>query len=188
MTPQLQSPILLEADPFLDLCQANPDLKIEQTAAGELLIMPPTGGETGRQNAELLADFIFWNRQTRLGEVFDSSTCFLLPQGGRRSPDVAWVAKARWQALTPRERQQFPPLCPDFVLELLSPSDSLALTQTKMGEYLNSGLRLGWRLNPLAKTAAIYRPGQPAEILEKPRHLEGEDVLPGLRLRTAWLW
>ncbi|MEB3174813.1 MAG: Uma2 family endonuclease, partial [Cyanobacteriota bacterium] len=101
MTPQRRSPILLEADPFLDLCQANPDLKIEQTAAGELLIMPPTGGETGRQNAELLADFIFWNRQTRLGEVFDSSTCFLLPRGGRRSPDVAWVAKARWQALTP---------------------------------------------------------------------------------------
>lgn len=111
-----------------------------------------------------------------------------MPRGGRRSPDVAWVAKDRWQALTPRERQQFPPLCPDFVMELLSPSDSLALTETKMEEYLDSGLRLGWLISPVTKTVTIYRAGQPAEILDKPRQLDGEPVLPGFRLQTAWLW
>jgi len=128
---------------FEQLCAANPDIKFERTRDGALVIMSPTGGETGRSNAELSADFVTWNRRTQLGVVFDSSTCFKLPNGGDRSPDVAWIARSRWAALTPEHQQKFPPLCPDFVVELVSPSDNINTVRDKMQEYLDSGLRLG---------------------------------------------
>jgi len=173
---------------FEAICMANPDLKFERTPHGELVIMPPTGGETGNRNIEIAADFVIWNRKTQLGYLFDSSTCFKLPQGGDRSPDVAWVEKSCWESLSTEQQRQFPPLCPDFVLELLSASDRPARLQAKMQEYLDSGLRLGWLLNPGDRQVEIYRPNQPPEILNAPNTLSGDPVLPGFSLNLAWLW
>lgn len=183
------SPILtLTADRFEQLCQANPDMKFERTPAGELVIMSPTGGETGNRNIELAADFVIWNRRTQLGFLFDSSTCFHLPNGGDRSPDVAWVEKSRWLALTPEQRRKFPPICPDFVLELRSHTDNLKPLQLKMQEYLDSGVRLGWLLNPDEQQVEIYRPGHAVDVLSAPASLSGETVLPGFTLQIDWLW
>ncbi|NCJ07926.1 Uma2 family endonuclease [Synechococcales cyanobacterium C] len=178
----------LSGEQFDRLCADNPEIKFERTPAGELVIMSPTGGETGKDNAELSSDFVIWNRGTKLGVVFDSSTCFRLPNGGDRSPDVAWVEQSRWDALTPDQRRKFPPLCPDFVLELLSPSDNLHTTQLKMQEYLGSGIRLGWLINPEDQQVEIYRPGQPVEVLQAPSSLSEESVLPGFTLLLDWLW
>ena len=187
-TLKLEPAIALNEGQFFSLCQQNPDLKIELSPQGELIIMPPTGGETGRKNAELIADFIIWNRQTKLGVVFDSYTCFRLPKGGDRSPDVAWIKQDRWEALTLEQQSKFPPLCPDFVLELISPSDNLATTQAKMQEYQASGLELGWLLNPQDQQVEIYRLNQTVEILSKPKELSGESVLTNFMLNLAWFW
>ncbi len=180
-------PVLTE-DQFERLCAANPEIKLERTSTGELVIMSPTGGETGKDNAEIAADFVIWNRRTKLGVVFDSSTCFRLPHGGDRSPDVAWVEQSRWDALTLEQKRRFPPLCPDFVLELLAPSDNLSPIQAKMQEYLNNGLRLGWLLNPQDQQVEIYRPEQAVEILQAPETLSGEPILPGFTLNLDWFW
>lgn len=139
--------IQLTDNQFYQLCRENPEVKFERNADGELLIMPPTGGETGNCNSEINADFVIWNRQTQLGKVFDSSTCFKLPNSANRFPDVAWIRKERWNALTPEEQEKFPPIAPDFVLELMSPSDRLQDTQAKMQEYIDNGVRLGWLIN-----------------------------------------
>ncbi len=187
-TIQLEPAIALTESQFFTLCQQNPDLKFERSPQGELIIMPPTGGETGRKNAEIIGDFIIWNRKTQLGVVFDSSTCFRLPNGGDRSPDVAWVKKERWDALTPEQQHKFPPLCPDFALELLSPSDDLTVTQAKMREYQAAGLKLGWLLNPQNKQVEIYRLGCPVEVLTSPDALSEESILPNFVLNLAWLW
>ena len=187
-TLKLEPAIALSDNQFYTLCRQNPDVKFERTSNGELIIMPPTGGETGRKNAELIADFIFWNRKTGLGVVFDSSTCFRLPQGSDRSPDISWVKKERWEALTPEEQEKFPPLCPDFVLELLSPSDNLSLAQTKMQEYLSNGLKLGWLIIPQTQQIEIYRQDRPVEILQSPVELSGEAILPQFTLNLTWLW
>lgn len=183
------SPIThFNSEQFERLCAANPHLKFERSPSGELVIMPPTGGETGQHNAELIADFVIWNRSAQLGFVFDSSTCFRLPGGGDRSPDVSWVERSRWNALSVEQQRKFPPLCPDFVLELLSSSDVLSVTQSKMMEYLSSGAKLGWLINPAATQVEIYRPGQPVETLLSPNSLSGESVLVGFVLHLGWLW
>ncbi len=183
------SPITNLTDPqFEQLCAANPEVKFERTPTGEIVIMSPTGGETGRENAELNADFVIWNRRSKLGVVFDSSTCFRLPGGGDRSPDVAWVQQPRWDALTPEQQRKFPPLCPDFVLELLSPSDNLYTIQRKMQEYLQSGVRLGWLINPPDQQVEVYRPGQSVEVLNRPATLSGDPVLPGFQLNLDGFW
>ncbi|NET09978.1 MAG: Uma2 family endonuclease [Merismopedia sp. SIO2A8] len=187
-TIDLSSILTLNTDQFEQLCQANPDVKFERASTGELIIMSPTGGETGMNNATLIARFVVWNEQHNLGKVFDSSTCFRLPNGGERSPDIAWVKQSRWDALTPEQKQKFPPICPDFVLELRSPSDRLKSIQTKMQEYLDSGAKLGWLLNPKDKQTEIYRPGQTVEILQAPATLSGELVLPHFSLNVTWLW
>jgi Uma2 family endonuclease len=187
-TLKLEPAIALSENQFFTLCQQNPDLKIERSGQGELIIMPPTGGETGRKNAELIADFIIWNRQSKLGIVFDSSTCFRLPKGGDRSPDVSFIKKERWDSLTPEQQRKFPPLCPDFVLELLSPSDNLSFTQAKMQEYQASGVQLAWLLNPHDQQVEIYRLGYPVEILFRPSELSGENILSDFVLNIAWLW
>jgi Uma2 family endonuclease len=188
LSEQHSANVILTHDQFERLCAANPDIKFERTPTGELVIMSPTGGETGKNNVEIAADFVIWNRRSKLGVVFDSSTCFRLPNGGERSPDVAWIEKSRWEALTPEQQRKFPPLCPDFVLELRSPSDHLPLLQAKMQEYLNSGARLGWLLNPEEKQAEIYRPGRSVEVLQAPNSLSGETVLPQFTLNLEWLW
>lgn len=173
---------------FEQLCAANPDIKFERTPNGELVIMSPTGGDTGRHNATLIARFVVWNEQSNRGIVFDSSTCFKLPGGGDRSPDVSWVEKSRWEALAPQQQRKFPPLCPDFALELVSPSDNITTVRAKMREYLDSGLRLGWLINPPDKQVEIYQPQQAPEVLEAPTTLAGDPVLPGFVLNLGWLW
>jgi Uma2 family endonuclease len=144
--------------------------------------MSPTGGETGDRNLELGGQVWFWNRQNGLGKAFDSSTGFKLPNGATRSPDVSWIKIERWNALTPEQRKRFLPLCPDFVIELVSESDDLADTQAKMREYIANDLRLGWLINPKSQQVEIYRPNQEIEILQSPANLSGEDVLPGFIL------
>jgi Uma2 family endonuclease len=187
-TIDISSIAVLTNEQFDRLCENNPEIKFERTPSGELVIMPPTGGETGNSNAELSADFVIWNRRTRLGYVFDSSTCFRLPGSGDRSPDVAWVERSRWETLTPEQQRKFPPICPDFVLELLSPSDNLHTTRQKMQEYVSSGIKLGWLINPQDKQVEIYRPEQPVEILEAPTTLSGDTVLSGFALNLDWIW
>lgn len=167
---------------FYQLCIHNPDTKFERNADGEIVIMPPTGGETGKRNAKLITRFTIWNEQTGLGEVFDSSTGYQLPSKANRSPDVSWIEKERWHSLTPEQKQKFIPLAPDFVLELMSPSDYLANVQLKMKEYLDNGVKLGWLINPEAKQVEIYRLGKDVELLDYPQSLSGEDILPGFVL------
>lgn len=187
-TIHLDPIIRLSDEQFFQLCQHNPDLKLERSAQGDLILMPPTGGETGRRNSDLLIDLGIWNRQTKLGYVFDSSTCFRLPNGANRSPDAAWIRRQRWEALLPEQRERFPPLCPDFVIELISPSDSLSVIQSKMQEYAENGAKLGWLLNPATRQAEIYRLNQPVEILKSPQTLSGETILPGFILDLTLVW
>jgi Uma2 family endonuclease len=177
----------LTDEQFFELCSANRDMRFERSANGELIIMAPTGWGTGNKNAELSADFVIWNRQTVLGKVFDSSTGFKLPNGADRSPDVSWVSKERLEALNP-DPAKFLPLAPDFVAELRSQSDTIKPLQTKMQEYVENGVRLGWLIDPQKQQVEIYRPGQEVEILESPASLSGEEVLPGFILDLSPLW
>lgn len=167
---------------FRKLCQANPDIKFESTDRGELIVVPPMGGETGNRNLRLTQRLGNWSDADGTGLAFDSSTLFILPNKARRSPDAAWILLERWEALTPEERETFPPICPDFVVELRSPSDSLRSIQDKMQEYLNNGACLGWLINPKGQQVEIYRQGQQKEVLQAPTNLSGEQVLPGFIL------
>ncbi|AFZ03064.1 Uma2 family endonuclease [Calothrix sp. PCC 6303] len=188
LTLNINSIIKLTKEQFYQLCEENPDLKLERNAQGELIIMPPTGGETGRSNSSINAQIWFWNEQRQLGEVFDSSTGFTLPSGSDRSPDVSWVEKSRWDALTKEQKERFIPLCPDFVIEILSPNDSLKKTQQKMQEYIENGCSLGWLLNRKKQEVEIYRPGKDVEVLNSPQNLYGEDILPGLIVNLQKIW
>ncbi|MDY7012011.1 MAG: Uma2 family endonuclease [Cyanobacteriota bacterium] len=172
----------LTDEQFEQLCWANKDRQFERTAKGELVIMPPVGGVSGNREADLITDLNLWNRQTGSGKVFSSSTIFRLPKEGDRSPDAAWVERRRWDALTEEERESFPPLCPDFVIELRSRTDALPPLHEKMQEYLDSGLRLGWLINPQQQQVEIYRRDRDVEIVQFPVCLSGETVLPGLVL------
>lgn len=174
----------LSDEQFYQLCIANPNLRVERTAEGGLILMPPVGGYSGNQELELGADLTLWNRTAKLGKVFSSSTIFKLPGGSNRSPDAAWVELSRWQALTPEQQQKFPPIAPDFVLELRSQTDVLATLQAKMQEYLDSGVRLGWLFNPQDQQVEIYRQGQIKEVRTLPAELSGEEVLPDFRLKV----
>jgi Uma2 family endonuclease len=188
ITINFNNVVQLSEDQFYQLCRDNPDVKFERNVNGELIIMPPTGGETGRYNAKLTTRFVLWNEQTKLGEVFDSSTCFKLPNGAERSPDVSWIEIRRWNALPLEQREKFPPIAPDFVLELMSPSDSLNQTQAKMEEYMNAGVKLGWLIDRKTHRVEIYRQGQPREVLESPTSLSGEDILIGFTLDLQMIW
>lgn len=188
ITINFNNVVKLTDDQFYQLCQDNPDVKFERNAKGELIVMPPTGGETGKRNAKLTARFVLWNEQTQLGEVFDSSTCFKLPNGSDRSPDVSWIQLERWNALTPEQREKFPPIAPDFVLELMSPSDSLSVVQAKMQEYMDVGVKLGWLIDRKTGRIEIYRQGQTKEVLEFPTSLSGEEILPGFVLDLQIVW
>ena len=167
---------------FVELVKANPELRWELTAQGEVIVMPPTGSETGNYNSELIANFVIWNRQSQLGKVFDSSTGFRLPNGAIRSPDVAWIAQERWAQLSPEQRRTFAPICPDFVVELVSPTDDVNALEAKMQEYIENGCRLGWLVNPQKRQVTVYRPQMAPEIISFDVPLTGEDVLPGLTL------
>lgn len=175
-------------DELFEFCQLNPDWRIERTAGGELIIMPPGGGETGIQNSQLNRLLGNWAEADGTGVVFDSSTGFTLPNGAKRSPDAAWLLRSRWEALTLEERRKFPPLCPDFVIELRSPTDTLAPLQDKMAEYITNGARLGWLIDPQERKVHVYRPDAQAVCLENPQQLSGDPVLPGFVLDLAKIW
>ncbi|MCC3447121.1 MAG: Uma2 family endonuclease [Microcoleus sp. PH2017_39_LGB_O_B] len=187
ITLDLNPIIKLTEEQFYLLCQENPDLKLERNPNGELIVMPPTGGETGKRNVKLIVQLAIWNEQTQLGEVFDSSTGFTLPNKADRSPDVSWVEKSRWEALTAQQREKFIPLCPDFVIEILSPSDSLKKTQDKMQEYIDNGCRLGLLINRKKQQMEIYRPDREVEVLQAPQTVS-VDVLPGFTLNLRQIW
>ena len=176
----------ITSEQFEQLAEAEQLARLELTENGELIVMSPTGGEAGAKNFNLYIDLGIWNRQTKLGKAFDSSTIFALPNGARRSPDVSWLRLERWNTLTPKEKRGFPPIAPDFVIELVSPSDLTNQRyedlQAKMQEYLDNGVKLGWLIEPKLKTVEIYRSRQPVEILNNPPTLSGEDVLPGFTL------
>jgi Uma2 family endonuclease len=182
LPPTLKLQIDLSDEQFFQLCQHNRDYQFERTASGEILIMTPSGSETGRRNVKITTQLEIWNSQSNLGEVFDSSAGFKLPNGANRSPDASWVKADRWNALTPEQQERFAPLCPDFVVELRSPSDSLKDLQEKMQEYIANGTQLGWLIDRKNQRVEIYRPGKDVEILDSPVSLSGEDVLPGFTL------
>ncbi|QIZ73357.1 Uma2 family endonuclease [Oxynema aestuarii AP17] len=181
--------VRITPDQFIDLVTANPDLQLERTAAGELIVNPPTGGETGHRNIKIAYYLVRWiEEQGGNGIAFDSSTGFTLPNGAIRFPDAAWITQQRWQTLTPLQRQSFVPLCPDFVIELRSESDNLAKLQAKLQEYLENGTQLGWLIDPQQQQVEIYRAGQAVEVMNNPTQLSGEKILPGFILNLQRIW
>jgi Uma2 family endonuclease len=191
------SPILLDVSnitlrlthtEFEQICCDNPEKVLELTKDGELSVMSPVGGESGNYESNLIIDLGMWNRQSKLGKTFSSSTGFILPNGAIRSPDAAWVELSRWEALTIEQRQKFLPLTPDFIIELRSKTDSLSKLQQKMLEYRDNGVRLGWLINPPENQVEIYRLQRDIEVLESPTILSGEDVLPGFILDLAAIY
>ena len=182
-------PVLqLTDDQFYELCQLNRELRIERTAQGELLIMPPAGWETSEYNAEICMQLRQWAKREGTGTTTDSSGGFILPNTAVRSPDAAWIRHDRLATLTAEQRRKFLPLCPDFVLELRSPTDSLSVLQDKMQEYMENGAQLGWLIDPVRRQVFIYRPDLPVEQLEKPDSVSGEPLLPGFRLDLREIW
>ncbi|MEO1690572.1 MAG: Uma2 family endonuclease [Cyanobacteria bacterium J06631_6] len=181
--------VTLSLKPFLDrisetdlekLCQENPEARLETNSEGQLIIMSPTGSESGKFNISLAAKVWNWNNQTKLGIVFDSSTGFKLPNGAVRSPDVSWVTIAKWNSLSKQQQRKFAPITPDFVIELMSPTDELSELQNKMKEYIDCGVRLGWLINPDEKQVEIYRRQEELVVLNNPQTLSGEEILPDL--------
>ncbi|MBE9115894.1 Uma2 family endonuclease [Lusitaniella coriacea LEGE 07157] len=177
--------VRLTDEQFYNICQNNRELKFERTALGELIIMSPVGGESGNREADLIIDLGIWNRQTGLGYTFSSSTIFKLPNGADRSPDAAWIQRQRWESLTPEQRRKFPPIAPDFVIELRSATDSIEMLRAKMQEYLDAGVLLGWLINPQQQQVEIYRPEKVVEVRNLPAELSGETLLPGFRLSLS---
>ena len=188
LTVSLKSVIDMTDDQFFQLCQNNRELRFERNANGELIIMSPAGGETGNRNGRLNQQLFNWTDADGTGIAFDSSTGFKLPNGADRSPDASWIKLERWDALTDEEKRKFPPICPDFVIELLSPSDSLKTTQEKMKEYIDNGVRLGILINRKSRQVEIYRPGKEVEVLNSPVTVSGEDVLKGFVLNLGMIW
>jgi Uma2 family endonuclease len=185
---RLQPVINLTDDQLLELCRLNRELRIERTAQGELLLTPPTGGETSDRNAELTMQLCIWAKRDQTGIAFESSAGFLLPNGAMRSPDAAWVRRVRLTNLTREQKQRFLPLCPDFVVELHSPSDRLSILQAKMEEYIQNGAQLGCLIDPMDRRVYIYRPERPVECLEHPITLSGGPILAGFTLDLQDIW
>ena len=175
-------------DEFERFCRRNPDVEIELTKEGELIIMPPTGGKTGIRNFSLIGYFYNWVEKNQSGVGFDSSTVFKLPNRAKRSPDLAWIKNERWESLTAEEQEKFPPLCPDFVVELRSPSDSIKNLQAKMDEYIENGASLGWLIDPLERKIYVYRSDSEMEILETPDTVSGEPLLKNFSLKMKKIW
>ena len=193
--PPSSSAVVLDAralgltdEQFFLLCQANRDLRLEMTSEGEIVIMPPTGTDTGRRNAKLTQRLCNWAEVDGTGECFDSSTVFTLPNGAKRSPDASWVRRERYEALTTEEREVFAPLCPDFVAELRSKTDRLAALKEKLAEYVANGAQLGWLIDPPERKVYVYRPGAEVEALDAPETVAGDPVLPGFTLELREIW
>jgi Uma2 family endonuclease len=172
----------LTDDQFYYLCRQNEALCFEMNAQGEVIVMSPVGGESGRRELKLGSQVLNWSERSSLGEAFSSSTMFRLPNGAKRSPDVAWVEKSRWESLTTTEKEKFLPIAPDFVIELRSATDSLKALQEKMQEYIEQGVKLGWLIDPQNQQAAIYASGRAVEVVALPTTLEAGALMPGFRL------
>ena len=196
LIPSEASTMETDATPFIDMtedqffvfCQRTHDVRIERNAEGEILIMPPTGAATGNRNLELGMQLQLWTKRDGTGIAFDSSTGFYLPNKATRSPDASWVLRWRYDQLTEREQDRFLPLCPDFAIELKSPSDRIPVLKEKMEEYIDNGLQLGWLIVPPQKTVYIYRPHVPVEVLENSNALSADPVLPGFVLDLSDIW
>jgi Uma2 family endonuclease len=174
---------------FEALAASNRDLPLERTAKGELIVNPPTGWESGKRNSRITGQLDRWDEENEnLGQAFDSSTAFILPNGANRAPDASWISQERWDALTEEQKGTFANICPDFVVELRSVSDTLKSLQEKMQEYMENGAKLGWLIDPKNRTVEVYRVGLEVEVLSDPTELSGEEVLPGfvLNLRRVW--
>jgi Uma2 family endonuclease len=182
ITLNLEPVVKLTPEQFCRLCESNPEAKLEMTSLGELVVMSPTGGMSGNRNTKLTQQLGNWTDADGTGIAFDSSTMFKLPNGAFRSPDAAWILLDRWNQLSLEEQETFPPICPDFVIELRSKSDSLRSLQEKMQEYIDNGVQLGFLLNPQGKQVEIYRQGCEKDVLNAPTQLSGEAVLPGFVL------
>lgn len=180
--------VKLSPEQFAKICQANSNLRLERTATGDLIIMPPTGGGTGKRNLKIAQQLANWADADGTGVAFDSSTGFTLPNGSDKSPDAAWIPLEKWNALTPEQQEKFLPFAPDFAIELRSPSDSLTTLQKKMKEYQQNGTRLGWLIDRQNRQVEIYRQGQEKEVKINPATLSGEDVLPGFILTLESIW
>lgn len=176
-------------DEFFEFCQLNRDLQIERNQSGEVVIMSPTGSETGNREGNIFGQLWVWAEQDGTGMAFSPSTGFTLSTGAERSPDASWIKLERWNALTPEQQQKFAPICPDFVVELRSPSDNLKPLQEKMEEYMREpGVQLGWLIDRKHRRVYIYRPGMAEECLENPATVSGEPVLPGFNLNLSKIW
>ncbi|MBW4649981.1 MAG: Uma2 family endonuclease [Kastovskya adunca ATA6-11-RM4] len=175
-------------DQFFEFCQLNRNLRIERTAKGELIIMPPTGSETGNRNFDLIVQLGIWTRQDGTGIGFDSSAGFTLPNGATKSSDAAWIKLKRWENIPPEQRAKFAPICPDFVVELRSPSDRLQPLKDKLQEYIDNGASLGWLIDRKNREVYIYRPQQKVECLDNPSTLSGDPLLPGFVLDLSTIW
>lgn len=173
---------------FYEFCQANPELRIERSTAGEVITLSPAFSDTGNRNFNLAVQLGIWAEKDGTGIGFDSSAGFTLPNGATRAPDVAWIKADRWNLLTDAEKASFAPLCPDFVIELRSASDSLTSLQTKLEEYIDNGASLGWLIDRKQRQVHIYRPNQTPQILENPEAVSGEPELPGFVLKMAKVW
>lgn len=173
---------------FFEFCQLNENLRLERTSEGDLEILPMTGGTTGIMNASLTAFFGTWEAADGTGVGFASCTGFILPNGAMRSPDLAWIRRERWQSLTQREREEFPPLCPDFVVELRSPTDAPQMLHAKMREYIANGASLGWLIDPVERKVHVYRPSMDVVCLDDPATVSGEPILRGFVLDSGKLW
>lgn len=189
-------PVVLRMRPALDMSDdellllsgQNKDLRIERTAEGDLEVMPPTGGETSNRNIELTTQLHLWAKQNGTGAAFDSNGGFALPNGAMRAPDAAWVRRDRLAELAPEQKRKFLPLCPDFVIELRSPTDSLTYVQGKMDEYIENGARLGWLIDPEERKVHVYQPDEKVRVLENSQEVSGDPVLPGFTLDLRRVW
>lgn len=185
---RMRPPTRLDSDELAAFCADNPSMRIEQTAEGELIIMPPTGGRTGNRNVALSTQLHLWVKQASTGVDFDSSTGFQLPNGATRSPDASWLKRERWDALSTEQQDRFVPLCPDFVVEIRSPSDNLDVLKAKLEEYMDCGSMLGWLIDPVEGRAYVYRPDREVEELDAPTELCGDPELPGFALDLTEIW
>lgn len=186
---QIPSSMQMTDEQFFDFCQVNRDLHIERNKFGEISIMPPTGGTTGNRGGNIFGQLWVWSEQDGTGITFDSSTGFKLSTGANRSPDASWIKLQRWNSLSPKQQERFAPICPDFVVELKSPSDNLQTLKEKMEEYIKEpGIQLGWLIDRKQRKVYIYRPGLPEECLDNPDTVSGELVLPGFILNMSKVW
>ncbi len=173
---------------FYELCQMNSELRLELSVNGEVIIMPPAFSDTGNRNFNIAVQLGVWADQDGTGEAFDSSTGFTLPNGAIRSPDASWIKSDRWNALTDKQKASFAPICPDFVIELRSASDTLKSLQNKMQEYIENGAMLGFLIDRKNSTVQVYRPARSPEILSNPKSVSGDPELPGFVLQMAKIW